>query len=91
MFCCFKSRDLIICILRFLLLFGVNGGYFWGLKNVLFFYVDFWTFADFLEVACRDKSTSGHSLSLKETVEVASVDVKGATAYEISGIVSDCL
>lgn len=46
-------------------------------------------FADFLEVACRDKSTSGHSLSLKETVEVASVDVKGATAYEISGIVSD--
>ncbi|KAH6793226.1 Survival protein SurE-like phosphatase/nucleotidase [Perilla frutescens var. hirtella] len=38
-----------------------------------------------------DKSTSGHSLSLKETVEVASVDVKGATAYEISGTPVDCV
>ncbi|KAL0319399.1 UNVERIFIED_CONTAM: 5'-nucleotidase SurE [Sesamum angustifolium] len=38
-----------------------------------------------------DKSTSGHSLSLKETVEVASVEVKGATAYEISGTPVDCV
>lgn len=38
-------------------------------------------------MACRDKSSSGHSVSLKETVEVASVEVKGATAYEISGTI----
>ncbi|KAK4427350.1 5'-nucleotidase SurE [Sesamum alatum] len=38
-----------------------------------------------------DKSTSGHSLSLKETVEVASVEVKGAVAYEISGTPVDCV
>ncbi|XP_057771473.1 uncharacterized protein LOC130991338 [Salvia miltiorrhiza] len=38
-----------------------------------------------------DKSTSGHSVSLKETIEVASVNVKGATAYEISGTPVDCV
>ncbi|KAG6397986.1 hypothetical protein SASPL_139436 [Salvia splendens] len=38
-----------------------------------------------------DKSTSGHSVSLKETIEVASVQVKGATAYEISGTPVDCV
>lgn len=38
-----------------------------------------------------DKSTSGHSISLKETVEVASVEVKGAVAYEVSGTPVDCV
>lgn len=38
-----------------------------------------------------DKSTSGHSVSLKETVEVASVEVNGAIAYEISGTPVDCV
>ncbi|KAL8043379.1 hypothetical protein ABFX02_09G116000 [Erythranthe guttata] len=38
-----------------------------------------------------DKSTSGHSVSLKETVEVASVEVNGAVAYEISGTPVDCV
>ncbi|KAL3632010.1 hypothetical protein CASFOL_024994 [Castilleja foliolosa] len=32
-----------------------------------------------------DKSTSGHSVSLKETVEVVSTEFSGAIAYEISG------
>lgn len=36
---------------------------------------------------CRDKSTAGHSLSLKETVEVASVEINGAIAHEISGMI----
>ncbi|XP_022885123.1 uncharacterized protein LOC111401561 isoform X4 [Olea europaea var. sylvestris] len=38
-----------------------------------------------------DKSTSGHSLSLKETIEVVSVDINGATAYEVSGTPVDCV
>lgn len=51
-------------------------------------YVDFWGFLlIFLEGKCRDKTTSAHSVSVKETIEVGSVQVKGATAYEISGAV----
>ncbi|XP_042056557.1 5'-nucleotidase SurE-like [Salvia splendens] len=38
-----------------------------------------------------DKTTSAHSVSLKETIEVGSVQVKGATAYEISGTPVDCV
>ncbi|KAL8466216.1 hypothetical protein ACS0TY_035360 [Phlomoides rotata] len=38
-----------------------------------------------------DKSTSGHSLSMKETVEVASAEVNGAVAYEVSGTPVDCV
>ncbi|CAI9753772.1 unnamed protein product [Fraxinus pennsylvanica] len=38
-----------------------------------------------------DKLTSGHSLSLKETIEVVSVDINGATAYEVSGTPVDCV
>ncbi|PIN22288.1 5'-nucleotidase [Handroanthus impetiginosus] len=38
-----------------------------------------------------DKSTSGHSVSLKETVEVASVETNAAIAYEISGTPVDCV
>ncbi|KAL3824462.1 hypothetical protein ACJIZ3_020491 [Penstemon smallii] len=38
-----------------------------------------------------DESTSGHSLSLKKTVEVASVEINGATAYEVSGTPVDCV
>ncbi|KAG6428885.1 hypothetical protein SASPL_106924 [Salvia splendens] len=38
-----------------------------------------------------DKTTSAHSVSLKETIEVAPVEVKGATAYEISGTPVDCV
>ncbi|CAA0821145.1 Survival protein SurE-like phosphatase/nucleotidase [Striga hermonthica] len=38
-----------------------------------------------------DKSTSGHSVSLKETVEVVSAEYNGAIAYEISGTPADCV
>ncbi|XP_073134914.1 uncharacterized protein [Henckelia pumila] len=38
-----------------------------------------------------DKSSSGHALSSKETVEVVSVEVNGAVAYEISGTPADCV
>ncbi|GFQ02283.1 5'-nucleotidase sure [Phtheirospermum japonicum] len=38
-----------------------------------------------------DKSTSGHSVSLKETVEVVSTEFSGAIAYEISGTPVDCV
>ncbi|KAL3632930.1 hypothetical protein CASFOL_025914 [Castilleja foliolosa] len=38
-----------------------------------------------------DKSTSGHSVSLKETVEVISTEYSGAIAYEISGTPVDCV
>ncbi|KAI3455573.1 hypothetical protein Pfo_012236 [Paulownia fortunei] len=38
-----------------------------------------------------DKSTSGHSVSLKETIEVVSAEINGAIAYEISGTPVDCV
>ncbi|CAI9114356.1 OLC1v1015064C1 [Oldenlandia corymbosa var. corymbosa] len=38
-----------------------------------------------------DKSTSGHSLTLKETISVTPYEMDGATAYEISGTPVDCV
>ncbi|TKY48280.1 5'-nucleotidase SurE [Spatholobus suberectus] len=38
-----------------------------------------------------DKSVSGHSVTLRETVEAASVKISGATAFEISGTPVDCV
>ncbi|XP_031473578.1 uncharacterized protein LOC116246035 [Nymphaea colorata] len=38
-----------------------------------------------------DKSLSGHSLTLKETVSVSSVEINGATAYGVSGTPADCI
>ncbi|XP_014499861.1 uncharacterized protein LOC106760927 isoform X1 [Vigna radiata var. radiata] len=38
-----------------------------------------------------DKSASGHSVTLRETVEAASAKVCGATAFEISGTPVDCV
>ncbi|XP_020550894.1 uncharacterized protein LOC105163426 isoform X1 [Sesamum indicum] len=38
-----------------------------------------------------DKSAAGHSVSLKETVEVVTADINGAVAYEISGTPVDCV
>jgi len=34
----------------------------------------------------RDKSVSGHSLTLGETVEASSALIDGATAFEVSGL-----
>ena len=41
----------------------------------------------FVKPLRRDKSASGHSVTLRETVEAASAKVSGATGFEISGIV----
>ncbi|KAF7124062.1 hypothetical protein RHSIM_Rhsim12G0207400 [Rhododendron simsii] len=38
-----------------------------------------------------DKSVSGHSVTLKETIAVSSTDINGATAYEVSGTPVDCV
>ncbi|KAH9614421.1 hypothetical protein KSS87_021099 [Heliosperma pusillum] len=38
-----------------------------------------------------DKSASGHSLTVRETVEVTSTDIKGATAFQVSGTPADCV
>ncbi|PON47109.1 Survival protein SurE-like phosphatase/nucleotidase [Parasponia andersonii] len=38
-----------------------------------------------------DKSVSGHSVTLRETVAVSSADIKGATGYEVSGTPADCV
>ncbi|KAH7857204.1 hypothetical protein Vadar_010166 [Vaccinium darrowii] len=38
-----------------------------------------------------DRSVSGHSVTLKETVAVSSTDINGATAYEVSGTPVDCV
>lgn len=33
----------------------------------------------------RDKSVSGHSVTVRETIAVSSAEINGATAYEVSG------
>lgn len=38
-----------------------------------------------------DKSASGHSFTVRETVEVSSIEISGATAYEVSGTPADCV
>ncbi|XP_044487053.1 5'-nucleotidase SurE-like [Mangifera indica] len=38
-----------------------------------------------------DKSVSGHSVTLQETIAVNSAEIKGATAYEVSGTPVDCV
>ncbi|XP_059641894.1 uncharacterized protein LOC132283876 [Cornus florida] len=38
-----------------------------------------------------DKSLSGHSLTLQETVAVSLAEINGATAYEVSGTPADCV
>ncbi|KAF7843515.1 5'-nucleotidase surE [Senna tora] len=38
-----------------------------------------------------DKSASGHSVTLRETVEANSAEMKGAIAFEISGTPVDCV
>ncbi|KAH7547152.1 uncharacterized protein LOC107425255 [Ziziphus jujuba] len=38
-----------------------------------------------------DKSVSGHSVTLRETVAVNSAEIVGATAYEVSGTPVDCV
>ncbi|XP_065867324.1 uncharacterized protein [Euphorbia lathyris] len=38
-----------------------------------------------------DKSVSGHSVTLRETVAVTSTEIKGATAFEVTGTPVDCV
>ncbi|TXG61585.1 hypothetical protein EZV62_012948 [Acer yangbiense] len=38
-----------------------------------------------------DKSVSGHSLTVRETLAATSVELSGATAYEVSGTPADCV
>eukprot|EP00250_Pteridium_aquilinum_P016770 c23285_g3_i1 orf=78-1295(-) len=38
-----------------------------------------------------DKSGVGHSVTIRKTLEVASVDIEGAIAYEVSGTPADCV
>lgn len=38
----------------------------------------------------RDKSASGHSVTLTETVAVTSAEISGAVAYEVSGGAATC-
>ncbi|XP_044497748.1 5'-nucleotidase SurE-like isoform X3 [Mangifera indica] len=38
-----------------------------------------------------DKSVSGHSVTLQETIAVNSAEINGATAYEVSGTPVDCV
>lgn len=33
----------------------------------------------------RDRSVSGHSLTLRETISVCTTEINGAIAYEVSG------
>ncbi|XP_038995059.1 5'-nucleotidase SurE-like [Hibiscus syriacus] len=38
-----------------------------------------------------DKSVSGHSVTVRETITVAQSEIEGATAYEVSGTTVDCV
>ncbi|KAL9270291.1 5'-nucleotidase SurE-like protein [Drosera capensis] len=38
-----------------------------------------------------DKSASGHSLTVQESVEVSSFEIEGATAFAVSGTSADCV
>ncbi|XP_017979380.1 PREDICTED: uncharacterized protein LOC18596155 isoform X2 [Theobroma cacao] len=38
-----------------------------------------------------DKSVSGHSVTLRETIAVTPAEIDGATAYEVSGTTVDCV
>lgn len=38
-----------------------------------------------------DKSLSGHSVTLRETIAVSSAEISGATAYEVAGTPVDCV
>ncbi|KAJ0971345.1 hypothetical protein J5N97_019304 [Dioscorea zingiberensis] len=38
-----------------------------------------------------DKSASGHSVTLRETLAASSVDINGAAAFEVSGTPADCV
>lgn len=40
---------------------------------------------DFFFFEFRDKSVSGHSVTLGETLAVSTAEINGATAYEVSG------
>ncbi|KAK9734493.1 hypothetical protein RND81_04G143300 [Saponaria officinalis] len=44
-----------------------------------------------LNCRARDKSVAGHSVTFGETVAVSSVEMNGATAYEVSGTPVDCV
>ncbi len=35
---------------------------------------------------CRDRSVSGHSVTTRETLSACSVEISGATAFEVTGI-----
>ncbi|XP_068648272.1 uncharacterized protein [Aristolochia californica] len=38
-----------------------------------------------------DKSVSGHSVTIRETLAVSSIDIHGATAFEVAGTPADCV
>jgi hypothetical protein len=42
-------------------------------------------FSDMNLARCRDRSVSGHSVTIRETLSACSVELCGATAYEVSG------
>lgn len=37
---------------------------------------------------CRDKSVSGHSVTLGENLSVSTAEISGATAYQVSGMIT---
>ncbi|KAL2929352.1 5'-nucleotidase SurE [Bienertia sinuspersici] len=41
--------------------------------------------------SCCDKSSSGHGVTFGETIVVSSIEMKGATAFEVSGTPVDCV
>lgn len=57
---------------------------FYGFVDFGFFWVILCLFQIF---GCRDKSVSGHSVTLQERVSVTSAEINGATAYVVAGMI----
>uniref|UniRef100_A0A251SWC9 Putative survival protein SurE-like phosphatase/nucleotidase n=1 Tax=Helianthus annuus TaxID=4232 RepID=A0A251SWC9_HELAN len=62
--------------------FGIYRDYLW---------VKFFRFVENLYTVCTDKSFSGHSFTYQESISVSTAEIKGATAYEVTGTLVDCV
>lgn len=55
-----------------------------------YLWFDYEIFFGGLLIWFRDKSHTGHSMTVGESVAVYSSQIDGAIAYEVSGIITDC-
>ncbi|KAG4207350.1 hypothetical protein ERO13_A03G061100v2 [Gossypium hirsutum] len=59
----------------------------WETDFLCFFYLLFVSL-EFLHFLVGDKSASGHSLTVRETITVTRAEIEGATAYEVTVLIA---